>query len=131
MSDGEPIPTHDGNGRQIPLPSVDPADVTPELRAIDLGDGPGIQQHASQEQLAATKSRFDQAYEFALASGTHLWTASLMHQVSTDALADLDAGPLNLDLESLLLGPLLGCYICEIDYTPRARLRRCPGEPKR
>jgi hypothetical protein len=114
-----------------PGPAPDPEDVTPELRAIELGDGPGVRQHASQDQLAAAKSRFDLAYDYALAAGVHLWTATLMHQVSPDALADLDAGPLNLDLESLLLGPMLGCYICEIDYTPRARLRRCPGEPKR
>jgi hypothetical protein len=90
--------------------------------------GSGIQQWAGRETSERLQARFDQAYEYATKSNTHLWIATAAYFVSDDALTRMDE-PLNLDLENLAMFPGIGCYVCEEPFTQRLRHRKCKGEP--
>jgi hypothetical protein len=89
----------------------------------------GVDQHAGAQQLAKLNARMDAAYSYATKSKQHLWIATTTYQVSDHALQNIGREPLNLDLETMLMQPALGCYVCEQPYSPRLRLRKCPGEP--
>lgn len=50
--------------------------------------------------------------------------------LSDQAVQNMAREPINLDLENMLTDPAIGCFICEQEYEPRMRMRKCPGEPK-
>lgn len=84
------------------------------------------------QRVDAFPDRLGAAYEYAEKSQTHMWVATLAHRLGNTALDAIDGAagePLNLDAESLLMMPAIGCYVCEQNYEPRLRRRKCPGEP--
>jgi hypothetical protein len=54
----------------------------------------------------------------------HLWTATAMWLVPNPERE----GQLLLDKESLLVAPVIGCYVCEEPYSRRLMQRRCTGK---
>jgi len=95
--------------------------------------GLGDHQEVSGHRQLQAEDRFEAERSYALKSQTHLWVVTLMHK-ATDGTLDVydgkDGTPL-LDADTLLMRPAVGCYLCEELYTPRLRLRRCPGEATR
>jgi hypothetical protein len=93
----------------------------------------GDQHEVTPHRLANIEARFEETYAYAIKSETHLWGVTLMHQASDATLDALDGGPGQplLDADTLLMRPTVGCYVCEEPYEPRARRRKCPGEPRR
>lgn len=102
----------------------------PAPRFVPLGEHQEVTGHR-QEQA---ERKLDAAREYAIKSNTHMWGVYVMHH-ATDQLLDVydgrsgDALPM-LDADTLLMRPVLGCFVCEEPYTPRDRRRRCPGEPR-
>jgi hypothetical protein len=95
--------------------------------------GTGHQQEIPAARLAAAADRMDAAYAYAVKSETHLWVVTLAHLATEGTLDAFDGAtttPL-LDADTLLTRPATGCYVCEQNYEPRLRRRRCPGEPRR
>jgi hypothetical protein len=95
--------------------------------------GTGHQQEIPAARLAAAADRMDAAYAYAVKSETHLWVVTLAH-LATEGTLDAFDGATNtplLDADTLLTRPAAGCYVCEQNYEPRLRRRRCPGEPRR
>lgn len=92
----------------------------------------GDRQEVNPQRLAGIEARFEASYGYAIKSETHLWGVTLMHQASDATLDALDGGPGQplLDADTLLMRPAVGCYVCETAYDPRARRRKCPGEPR-
>lgn len=76
----------------------------------------------SKQALSGT--RLDDTVKRALRLREHLWVASALWAVADPASVD----PVLLDKESLLAGPLIGCFICENPYTERLARRRCSGQ---
>lgn len=79
-------------------------------------------------------STFHERVEYHLKAETHLWTVALLHYASEGLLKAFggetpDSLPL-LDADSLTGPPAVGCYICETQYEPQLRLRKCPGGPR-
>lgn len=92
----------------------------------------GDRQEVNPTRLAGIEQRFAATYDYAIKSQTHLWGVTLMHQATDQTLDAFDGGPGTplLDMDTLLMRPAVGCYVCETPYAPVARRRRCTGEPK-
>lgn len=95
--------------------------------------GTGHQQEATPHRQQLAEDTLEREYAYAVAAGVHLWVVTVAHK-ATEQLLDAydgrtDAPPM-LDVDTLLMRPALGCYVCEQPYDQRARRRRCPGEPK-
>lgn len=101
-----------------------------DLNWQSLGD----QQEVAASRWEHAEEQFKAAYEYAVKAQTHLWIVALSHRASDATLDSFDGTsdqvPI-LDAETLTSRPMAGCYICEQNYEPRLRLRRCPGEPRR
>lgn len=101
----------------------------PEPEFVSLGQHQEVTPH---RQIHA-EGQLDAALEYARKSHTHLWGVYVMHR-ATDQLLDAYDGkapdlPM-LDADTILMRPVLGCFVCEQAYEPRLRLRRCAGEPR-
>lgn len=100
----------------------------PEPEWTGLGD----RQEVTPHRLEHIEARFEEAYAYATKSETHLWGITVMHQATEQSLDAFDGGPGAplLDMDTLLMRPAVGCYVCETSYEPLLRRRRCAGEPK-
>lgn len=90
----------------------------------------GFTHHVGPERLEQAESKMTDAIRYHVKAKTHLWTVFLIHQ-ATDVLLDRISGEESeipmLDVDTLLSRPMLGCYICEVEFSSRERHRRCPG----
>lgn len=98
------------------------------LGVTELGDS----QRLEGGTIDAIDARYDREWDYATKAGVHLWAAFAAYKVSPEALVGLveQGQPLIMDAETLLSAPRIGCLVCEAQYAPRLRMRRCPGEPK-
>lgn len=84
------------------------------------GDGTQYEPGAS----AASGALLEEKVLQALRLREHLWTATAMWLVSDPE----KEGQVLLDRESLLVAPVIGCYVCEEPYSRRTMQRRCSGK---
>lgn len=91
--------------------------------------GQGVRQHIGGEQLLKIDDRYQREYDWARKAERHLWVATCAYVLSDDAVGNMATESINLDAESLLSAPAVGCFICEEPYSTRLRHRKCPGEP--
>lgn len=84
--------------------------------------GPKIEVTGS-AQLAGMK-RAEEKLRLAELAGDHLWTVIVQY------LVEDPAAPLNLDSENMAGPPVLGCFRCEEEWSPRLATRRCKGTAK-
>lgn len=93
----------------------------------------GQHQEVTGARQIRAENRLDELREYAVKAGTHLWGVYVMHQ-ATDQLLDSYDGKRSelpmLDADTILMRPMVGCFVCEQSYESRLRLRRCPGEPR-
>lgn len=89
----------------------------------------GHKQHATPHRLEQAESKMAAAEAYAIKAETHLWIVVMTHQASDNFLdaIDTDSGDGILDLDTLLMRPMVGCLICETPYQPLLRRRKCPG----
>lgn len=89
------------------------------------------EQHVDTTRLGALAGKLEAAEDYARKSRTHLWIVTVLHQASEKLLDKHDGNPTDgppiLDQDTMLLAPMVGCFVCEQAYSPRLRRRRCPG----
>ena len=65
--------------------------------------------------------------------GKHLWIAVVTYGLSDQEVASAfkSGEPLRMGAERIVIGPDVGCLVCEEPFRPELLGSRCPGEPKR
>lgn len=86
----------------------------------------GMFQHQTSADTAARRKRFAEEVRRARAERDHLWIAAFGYRVAVP----LPDETVMFDLENLVTGPDIGCFICEQPYTDRLASRPCPGDYK-
>lgn len=86
----------------------------------------GVFQHQTRADTAARRKRFEEEVRLARRKRDHLWIAAFAYRVAMP----LPAETVMFDLENLITGPEIGCFICEQPYTDRLANRPCPGDCK-
>jgi hypothetical protein len=84
--------------------------------------GPTLELSGRRQRSAA--DRFGQLIDGALMRREHLWIATLGYLVTMP----LRPGAL-LDPDNVIGPPVIGCFVCEQDYTEGMVGTPCPGDP--
>lgn len=90
----------------------------------------GVKQLIEGEQLKKVDEKYEREYDYAVKSQTHLWVATTVYMLSDEAVSTMGEGPVLLDIENLLMVPLIGCFVCEEPFDSKLIHRRCKGEPR-
>lgn len=100
-------------------PNLPPPRPREEIRVT-----PGYRQKITPERQLWNLQRTEEKYRQATMLGEHLWVAALAYFITPPMEEDQ-----TLDADSMVSPPMIGCFICEIDYSERELHRRCKGEP--
>lgn len=64
-------------------------------------------------------------------NGEHLWVATILYEIRNPVeFVNQENGPVLLDYDNMILGPLMGCYYCEQQFHPNMLKKPCGGTPE-